>query len=270
MEPTADFLVTSTITYRPFRTPPRCRKPRPVPETFTHEFRIPSVTSEQAPVVALVPDELGHYGARPGETAPLRSYGGKLYAAQKSGAQITRAGSAGFPATTRHESFNNWQHEAITQAGKDFTGLLVVDGGIWKVTPEPAYAIVTMGLGSNHGGTYLEIDYFRRYTRVFPLTDYDAAVEAAVDAATKRGDTNAIAGIRKAPKATVLDPTAFSLPSEADRRARAEADVRGFVEKARGILDGPLTRTSLTDVKELMDEARSAMAAAGLDELPRP
>ncbi|MET1154516.1 hypothetical protein [Arthrobacter sp.] len=47
---TEQFTVTADVDYRPFRVPPRCRKARPVPETFKRHIDIPSVTSEDAPV----------------------------------------------------------------------------------------------------------------------------------------------------------------------------------------------------------------------------
>lgn len=262
----SDFTVTSTITFRPHRIPPRCRKPRPVLETFTHEYRIPCVTSEEAPVVALVPDDRGYYGAPAGEDAPLRAHDGKLYTAEMRGRQPVKAGSDAFRATDSHESWNAWEYEAIQEAGKRFTDVLIIDGEVWKLTVEPAYAIVTMGLGGSHGGTYLEIDYAGRYSRQYALTDYDAAVEAAVAFATKRGDTNTIGIIRKTPKATILDPSAFKIPSETDSLAAARAEIRTLAAKAREILSGTLTRASLTEAKDLAEKAASVFWHHDLEE----
>ncbi|MET4143956.1 hypothetical protein [Arthrobacter sp. UYCo732] len=261
-----DFAVTSTITFRPLRVPPRCRKPRPVVETFKHEFVIPCVSSEQAPVVALVPDDRGYYGTTPGEDAPLRAHAGKLYTAEMRGRQPVRAGSAAFPAKDSHESWQAWEYEAINEAGRRFQDILIIDGEVWKLTPEPAYAIVTMGLGGNHGGTYLEIDYAGRYSRQYALTDYDAAVEAAVAFATKRGDTNTIGIIRKTPKATILDPSAFKIPSETDTLAAARSEVIALAAKARDILSGTLTRASLTEAKDLAEKAASVFWQHDLEE----
>lgn len=267
MEPASDFVITSTISYRPYRIPPRCRKPRPVEETFTHEFRIPCVTSEDAPVVAWVPDDHGYLGAPAGEDAPLRTHNGQLYAAQARDGRSTKAGSGAFPATRQFESRDSWDGGAIREAGKQFENILIIDGEVWKTAKEPAYAIVTLGMGENHGGTYLEIDYAGRYARQFPLTDYDAAVEAAVAFAEKRGDTGSIQIIRKTPKATVLDPSAFTIPTAAERQAAAQAEIQGLVQKARAGLAGPLTRMSLRQVKDLIDEVTDLMSQAGIDEL---
>lgn len=262
-----DFVVTSTITFRPHRIPPRCRKSRPVVETFTHEFRIPCVTSDQAPVVALVPDDRNYYGAAVGEDAPLRSHGGKLYTAETRARKPVMAGSDAFRAKDAHECWAAWEHDAIADAGKGFEDILIIDGEVWKTTPEPAYAIVTMGMGGNHGGTYLEIDYAGRYDRKFPLTDYDSAVEAAISFAEKRGDTNTIPIIRKTPKATVLDPSAFKIPTEADTLASAHAEIRALAEQAREILAGKLTRARLVTVKDLAEKASNVFWQHDIDEL---
>ena len=264
----SDFVVTSTITYRPFRVPPRCRKPRPVIEKFTHEYRIPSVSSDEAPVVALVPDDRGYFGAPVGEDAPLRAYQGQLYIAESNGRTPVRAGSDAFKAKRAHESWQAGQDEAIAEAGRGFQDVLIVDGEIWKPTVEPSYAIVTMGLGGNHGGTYLEIDYQGRYSRQFPLTDYDNAVEAAVAFATTRGDTNTIGIIRNTPRATILDPAAFKIPAEAQSRAAAEAEVRALAEQARELLSGPLTRTRIGTIKDLLETAANRFWEHGLEEVP--
>lgn len=263
----SDFTVTSTITFRPHRIPPRCRKPRPVLESFTHEFHIPRVTSEEAPVVALVPDDRGYLGSPVGEDPPLRAYGGKLYTAETRGRQPVRAGTDAFRATDKHESWHAWEYEAIQEAGKGFTDILIIDGQVWKTTPEPAYAIVTMGLGGNHGGTYLEIDYQGRYARQFPLTDYDSAVVAAVAFATKRGDTDTIETIRKTPKATILDPSAFRIPTEADTLASARAEVRALAEQAKAILSGNLTRAYLVNAKELLEKAAGLVWQHDIEEV---
>ncbi|QOD05958.1 hypothetical protein [Pseudarthrobacter sp. BIM B-2242] len=270
MEPSPDFVITSTISYRPYRIPPRCRKPRPVEETFTHEFRIPCVSSEDAPIVAWVPDDHGYLGAPAGEDAPLRAHNGQLYAAQARDGRSTKAGSGAFPATRHYESRDSWDSQAIREAGKQFENILIIDGEVWKTAKEPAYAIVTLGMGENHGGTYLEIDYAGRYARQFPLTDYEAAVEAAVAFAQKRKDTGSIPIIRKTPKATILDPSVFTTPSAAERQATAETEIRTLVGKARNVLSGQLTRMSLREVKDLMDEVSELMSQAGVDEVHAP
>ncbi|ACL42308.1 hypothetical protein Achl_4357 (plasmid) [Pseudarthrobacter chlorophenolicus A6] len=264
------FTVTSTIGFRPYRVPPRCRKARPVQETFTHEFRIPRVTSEEAPVVALVPDDRGYLGSSDGDDAPLRSYNGQLYTAVMGGrTDIAAAGSDRFPSTAAYESWSPMEFEAIQEAGRKFEGILVVDGQVWKTTSEPSYKIETLGMGGNHGGTLLEVSFLDRGNpgRQFPLTEYEHAVASAIEFANKRGDTNSIKMIRETPRATILDPSAFKIPTQAQRLANAEEQARALVVKAAGFLAGATTHDSLWSAKKLIEEADSLMYQHGLDEV---
>jgi hypothetical protein len=267
----ATFTVTSTITFRPYRVPTRCRKARPVQETFTHEFAIPSVTGEEAPVVALVPDDRGYLGSPDIGDAPLRSYGGQLYTALTGGRDsIATAGTDRFPSATTHESWSAAEFEAIEEAARDFKGILIVDGQVWKTTSEPSYTIMTMGLGGNHGGTYLELSFMDRGTpsRQFPLTEYDHAVESAIAFATKRGDTDSIRMIRETPRATILDPSAFKIPTEARRLAQGEEQARGLIREATRLLIGTATHDALWSAKKLIEEADSLMYQHGIEEVP--
>jgi hypothetical protein len=264
---TAAFTVTCTITFRPYRVPPRCRKARPVQEVFTHEFAIPSVTGQEAPVVALVPNDRGYLGSPDKGDAPLRSYGGQLYTAVMGGhTDIATAGTSRFPSTTRHESWSPVEFEAINEAAQKFEGILIIDGQVWKTTPEPFYIIEALGMGGNHGGTLLEINFTDRGNpgRRFPLTEYEHAVESAVAFATKRGDTNSIRMIRDTPRATILDPTAFKIPTEAQRLAQAEEQARGLVGEATRLLAGTVTHDALWSARKLIEEVDSLLYQHGI------
>ena len=260
---TEPFTVTATVSYRPYRVPPRCRKARPVEESFKHHIGIPAVTSEDAPVVALVPDDRGYLGTARGGDVEMRGHDGDLYVALIDGDKPVVAGSAKFPAAVKHASYEHDSYEAMREAEKTFKGILIIDGQVWKVAEEPFYTIVTMGLG----GTYLELAFMDRGmgARRFPVTEYDHAVESAVEFAQKRGDTGSIQMIRETPKVEVLDPTAFKIPTEASRLAGAEAEVRAMVAKATGLLSGPVTRDRLRDVKKLIEEADGMLWQHGLD-----
>ncbi|MFF2244275.1 hypothetical protein ACFVTM_08870 [Arthrobacter sp. NPDC058130] len=260
-------IITADVAYRPYRIPPRCRKARPVPESFTHHIDIPAVSSDDAPVVAIVPDDRGYLGTARGGDVPMRCFNGQLYTAVLDGENPVVAGSARFPAAVKHTSYENGSFEAMVEAKKQFDGILIVDGNVWKSAEEPHYTIMTMGLGGNHGGTYLELSFFDRGMagRRFPVTEYDHAVDSAVEFAQKRGDTNSIRMIRETPKVTVLDPTAFKIPTEASRLAGAEDEVRALVAKAAGLLAGPVSRDSLRSVTKLVEEADSLFWQHGLD-----
>jgi hypothetical protein len=164
----------------------------------------------------------------------MRCFDGRLFVALTDGASPVMAGSKGFPAAVMHTSYEHDSYEAKAEAEKNFNGILIIDGQVWKSAEEPHYTIMTMGLGGNHGGTYLELSFFDRGMtgRRFPVTEYDHAVESAIEFAQKRQDTNSIQMIRNTPKVTVLDPTAFKIPTEASRLAGAEKEVRALVAKA--------------------------------------
>jgi hypothetical protein len=270
---TGSFTITAEVAYRPFRVPPRCRKARPVDEAFKHHISIPSVTSADAPVVAIVPDDRGYLGSARGGDVEVRAYAGQLYVAVLDGEKPVTAGSSRFPDKTTHTSYEHDSYEAMVEAEKQFDGILIIDGQVWKSAEEPSYTIMTMGLGGNHGGTYLELSFFDRGLtgRRFPVTEYDHAVEAAIEFAEKRRDTNSLRMIRETPKVTVLDPTAFKIPTEASRIAGAEEEVRAMVAKATVLLAGTVTRDRLRDVKKLIEEADSLFWQHGLDKVaPTP
>jgi hypothetical protein len=264
---TESFTVTADVAYRPYRIPPRCRKERPVDEVFQCHIDIPSVTSDEAPVVAIVPDGRGYLGTARGGDVDMRCFDGLLYVALTDGDKPVMAGSPKFPAKVTHTSYEHGSFEAMVEAKKSFNGILIIDGQVWKSAEEPSYTIMTMGLGGSHGGTYLELSFFDRGMtgRRFPVTEYDHAVESAVEFAQKRGDTNSIRMIRETPKVKVLDPAAFKIPTEASRLAAAEEEVRALVVRAAGLLAGKVTRDSLRDAKKLVEEADSLIWQHGLD-----
>lgn len=262
MDITPAFEIATTIEYRPFRFPPRCRKARPVQELFTHVIAVPSVTGEMAPVVALVPNEMGRrLGSPGGGDAPLRHFEGRFYSVESRGnnptAPAMRAGSDAFKATGHHTSFRNEQWEAIEEAAAPFKDILIIDGDIWKATHEPVYAITSMGLGGNHGGIYVDIDTWGRDSmgRRFPLTDYDGAVAEAIAFAEQRQDTGSIPRLRQTLKATIFDPSVFKTPTRESRIASAAADIQGLTASAVALLTGDLTRETMSTAKDLLEKA---------------
>ena len=71
---------------------------------------------------------------------------------------------------------------------------LLVDGELYQETAEPRYVINTFGLGHNHGGTGMFVDYHYnpniRNDNYFSALDGKKAVEYANKIAAGRGDTN--------------------------------------------------------------------------------
>jgi hypothetical protein len=93
-----------------------------------------------------------------------------------------------------HYGRDTSREAVLKQARKDMRRYLLVDGELYHCTSEPRYCIYTFGLGHNHGGTALSVDY--RYNPNISKNRYFSAlqgVEAVAEAnqiAQRRGDTN--------------------------------------------------------------------------------
>jgi hypothetical protein len=264
------FIVTAEITYRPLLVPPRCRKARPTDEVFTDWIQVPSVDSSEAPVVALVPNDLGHLGSPGGNLAELRAWNGQLYTVVTETLDCTSAaliaGSDKFPSMIERRCSTPDLKAAVESVRSDFRKLLVIDGAVWRKTSEPVYAVHSMGRG-----TYLEIEVgsvHGNMSRRFALTDREAAISAAVAIARNSRDEQSIEQIRKTHEPTILDATAFKVPSATARVAAAGNEVRVIADLIRERLEGDYTHESLTEIKELVDAARSLLSKNDIDLVP--
>lgn len=89
----------------------------------------------------------------------------------------------------------------IKRARADMRCVILVDGELYEQTAEPRYCINTFGLGHNHGGTGMFVDYHYnpniRKDNYFSALDGDAAVEYANKIAAGRGDTNDVGKFEK-------------------------------------------------------------------------
>lgn len=243
------FDVTATVTYAPMVVPPRCRKPRPVPETFTMILQVPWYTAEEAPVAARVPIWESHdYGDLITE---LRTVDGKFYRCEDGG---------GMPAQiTVEELWTPHRAVAVAQAEERVEGSILIDGVVWRACSEPVYRIMTFGLGHNHGGTSVgpHIPYGREdldRAEFVSALDYDEAVEAAVKVATDRGDDKSLDRIRTCSRIEVLIPEVFTLQSIGRRQALAVAEVKAAIAEAAAVVAdaGP---DGLRDVLGALDKA---------------
>lgn len=84
----------------------------------------------------------------------------------------------------------------LKRLSADMDKCLIVNGTLYSETSEPMYGITTFGLGHNHGGTGLFVDYFYNdnlpHSRYFPADKGKEAVQAAKDIALRRGDTDSV------------------------------------------------------------------------------
>lgn len=86
--------------------------------------------------------------------------------------------------------------QEIIDAAKNY---IHFEGKFWGVCGEPRYVINTFGLGHNHGGTCMFIEYW--YNDNIPNSNYfnalqrEAAISYGKSIATSRGDTESVDGI---------------------------------------------------------------------------
>lgn len=87
------------------------------------------------------------------------------------------------------------RQQEILELSKEY---VVFDSRVWQKTGEPCYHIQTFGLGCNHGGTSIFIDYIddpKNKLHRFSALNRDKAIKYALDVANRRGDTKYIASI---------------------------------------------------------------------------
>lgn len=99
-----------------------------------------------------------------------------------------------------HRGKDTSRNGVLKDARADMSLYLLVDGILFERTSEPRYCIYTFGLGHNHGGTALSVDY--QYNSNISKDCYFSALqgeEAVVEAkkiALGRGDTESIGRFR--------------------------------------------------------------------------
>lgn len=206
----------------------------------------------------------------------LRAWDGKLLRPVTeygmNGPVVVEAGSDRFPRSVAKKTFEEDLTAAIARVDEEYSELVIVNGEVWKVATEPTYVIHTMGLGNNYGGTALSIESGRMETmsrRCFSLLERDAAVEAALEVARDRGDTRSYDLIRESDSATILIPSAFSIPTHGMRQVQAENDVLALIDQAVEGLAGDLTKSRLQTVIDELENAREQMFTHGLEKVTR-
>lgn len=95
---------------------------------------------------------------------------------------------------------------------------LIFDGLFWKECGEPRYRIATFGMGNNHGGTALFIEWYSNdqsyLSGTFSALQKDEAVAYGKRVALDRGDTDYVEAIGKYDVIEVLMPDMVTPPKE--------------------------------------------------------
>lgn len=198
--------IKTWIKYEESHIPPRCRKPR-----YNECEEYVQITLAEACMndLRLAFEDKSYEGA-----GKIYFYKGKLWALAKM-RHVCAGGENEYGYHTPLEALVWWQEHGGTyfrfdfdrkyrgrdtsreavlkQARTDMRGYLLVDGELYHRVNEPRYCVMTFGLGHNHGGTALFVQY--RYNPNISKDAYFSALqgEEAVAEANKiaqaRGDT---------------------------------------------------------------------------------
>ena len=155
------------------------------------------------------------------------------------------------------EHYNSFSHEeskeaAVEKKEKYVQKYLIIDNIVYREIGEPRYVVMTFGLGHNHGGTSLMIDYYYNPNiskdRYFNALERDEAIELAKETATRRGDTESIDRIGKSCNIEVLIPEVVKCNPQ---KEHGEGDpfintINGITENASSSIEAGLMAMALT------------------------
>lgn len=202
--------IKTWIKYEESYLPPRCRKLRYRECEEYINVNLKEVTSSEMQIAF----EDNSYSGK----GKIYYFKGKLWSKVKSGTFMCNPEEKGITSTldefkyvSEHSSLyfpREWRDgehpdrkrmlQAVRNAHKNY---VVIDGEIYSQTAEPRYCVNTFGLGHNHGGTGMFVDYHYnpniRKDNYFSALDGDAAVEYANKVATRRGDTKDVGKFKK-------------------------------------------------------------------------
>lgn len=261
------FAVTTTVTFHPYRVPPRCRKPRQVEETFTVTTDIPSVSSADAPVACTFDPGYQRLTELETDEVSIRTYDGAFYIQRRD----VDAGGEDFPYERALDSWEADQVAAEREAHEGLWKYLVIDGKVWESIGEPYYSVNTYGMGHNHGGTSLSLNFLREgqdlSSRDYAATELEAAMDGALEVAEARGDTDYFEHIRGFEGVNVLLPEAFRVIPRDMRKTSKEAEVRVVADAMSAVLAGPLDREKMRTVRDALKELDEIMYKHGIEEV---
>ena len=114
-------------------------------------------------------------------------------------------------------------------------GFIIYDNKVWVPSGLPYYKVMTFGLGHNHGGTAIVIDWTDHKTidlYSFTADQKEKAFEDAIKTAENRGDTNDVPRIKANERdIEVLIPEAYTL-----KRDLASIDLPDYIwDDERGV-----------------------------------
>ena len=242
------FDITITGHYNSWEIPPRCRKAREVQRETTTVVKVPVVAPENVPVV------ITDLRASKGFEVDYRLFNGDLYTRNRlnhGDRRVIVAGTDDYQSEIDERS--GWDRgtgsspeEFARERAKSYRHDIVIDGEVWSREEEPRYVVQTMGLGGNHGGTFLDAagsdNPNIKANRYFRADQFAEAQEQAILVAENRGDEESIPRIRKTkPAFEVHLPDALRLvvpPVESKAVRDARAELHTAAREYADILDG--------------------------------
>lgn len=192
--------VTVTVRYSEDYLPtPRCRKFRQREAKKDTLITIRETTAEEAPVAFIVHKYDGDLA--------IRFFNGKCYKASKSSDYCCGTSGPLPPEDLvrylrgRYDYWNCDYKENRKAFAEEARRFLIIDGVLWEQTGEPRYCIYTFGLGHNHGGTSLSVDFHYNSNisknRYFSALESAMAIDTANRIASGRGDTESVGKFHK-------------------------------------------------------------------------
>lgn len=198
--------IRTWIKYEESYVPPRCRKLRYKECEEYVQINLPETTMDS---LQLAFEDTSFFGA-----GKIYLYRGKLWAQAKL-RNTAWAEEHGFQNPLDELVYNHehcstyfrfhWDREegkettrdaVIKKARANLRAYMLVDGVLYSRVSEPRYCIYTFGLGHNHGGTALSVDYHYNpnisKTRYFSALQGAEAVVEATRIAQGRGDTESV------------------------------------------------------------------------------
>lgn len=215
----------------------RCRIQKSFTEAGEMEVLLPNLSDEEFPVALEV-------GVQDEKTEEVRAYDGLLY--RKTGGnwspnvklygdrEISRGDFIDGVSVMCYDT----RESAESEVRRRYESVVVYHGELWRHTDYvvPYYTVCTFGLGWNHGGTALMVDWtsqekeFRGENNGFAADDRKNAIRKAVDVAKKRGDTESI------DKMCLGDIIRVTMPELLPPRAKLVR--RSYVLKKEIVLEG--------------------------------
>jgi len=168
--------------------PPRCRKPRRLTYKDTLTIEVREVKLEDTQLAMIESPCL----ERP--DIEIRWFDGRFWACRNHYKNHELYPSIDSSYSTHDIYWYETRAKRVASITEDLVdNTILIDGQVWKTLPEePFYSVRTFGMGNNHGGTALFVEFYgsKDYpTNCFYAEDFDKAIVFAESVAIERGDT---------------------------------------------------------------------------------